>query len=65
MTRDALVRHFAGLRTDWSANVVATNSAGYVARSREWGLVRPAMHEGRYLLTEFGERLRDEIGGDR
>jgi hypothetical protein len=57
--RSALVAHFSDARPDWSANVAATNSAGYVARCREWGLVKPEQRDRKYVLTEFGFDIRE------
>lgn len=38
----------------WTETQAATNTAGYVARAREWGLVELKQHRGKYLLTDFG-----------
>jgi hypothetical protein len=40
--------------TRWSGSAAGTNAMSYVARAREWGLVEPALIDGRYLLTERG-----------
>jgi hypothetical protein len=40
--------------TRWSGSAAATNAMSYVARAREWGLVEPALVDGRYLLTDRG-----------
>jgi hypothetical protein len=40
--------------TRWSGSTAATNAMSYVARGREWGLVEPALVDGRYLLTDRG-----------
>lgn len=53
-TRPELVETFQQKRPDWSSNVAATNAQGYLARAREWGLVQPKQHSGRYALTKFG-----------
>jgi hypothetical protein len=42
---------------EWTESVAATNAAGYVARSREWGLVAPRQVQGRYEITNFGRDL--------
>ena len=34
---------------------------GYVARAREWGLLEPRLHGGRYRLTEFGSERLDKV----
>jgi hypothetical protein len=59
-----LVDAFQRDRPDWSPNVAATNAQGYVARAREWGLVRPKQVAGRYALTEFGIEYLTEIIND-
>lgn len=56
-TRQELVSHFEQLRPAWTENMVATNAAGYLARCREWGLVKPAQHRRRYLLTDCGNEF--------
>ena len=38
----------------WSGNQADTNSMGYMARGREWGLVELALRDGRYQLTDRG-----------
>jgi len=53
-TRDDVMKHFEKQWPDWSPNEISTNSAGYVARAREWGLVEPKQTNGLYRLTEFG-----------
>lgn len=40
--------------TRWNGSTAGTNAMSYVARGREWGLVEPALIDGRYLLTERG-----------
>lgn len=57
--RPGLVKHFSDLRPEWGKNVAATNAAGYLARCREWGLVKPRQHEGSYLLTEYGLDMKE------
>jgi hypothetical protein len=52
-TREEIVARFAA---DWSGAAAATNVAGYVSRGREWGLVEPKLRDGRYALTERGQR---------
>lgn len=52
--RAALVERLRALRPDWSDAQANTNTAGYVARSREWGLVKAQQVDGRYVLTDFG-----------
>lgn len=53
-TRQDLLDHMATAWTDWTENEVSTNSAGYVARAREWGLVEPKQTKSRYHLTPLG-----------
>lgn len=45
-------------RAPWKLNEGSTNTAGYVARAREWGLVEPKQRNRRYHLTTLGEELR-------
>jgi Arc/MetJ-type ribon-helix-helix transcriptional regulator len=40
--------------TRWTGSTAATNAMSYVARGREWGLVEPALVDGRYRLTARG-----------
>ena len=47
----------------WTDNEVSTNSGGYIARAREWGLVEPKQAKGRYHLTEFGEQYLSNLNG--
>lgn len=53
-TRRAVLEHFQNTWPQWTANEVSSNSAGYVARAREWGLVELKQMESRYHLTAFG-----------
>jgi hypothetical protein len=39
---------------EWRGATADTNSAGFVSRSREWGLVEPELIEQRYRLTALG-----------
>jgi hypothetical protein len=63
-TRIELVDAFQRGRPDWTSSVTATNSQGYLARAREWGLVHPKQLSGRYGLTDFGEAYLAEITHD-
>ena len=63
-SRLELVEVFQTARPDWTASVAATNTQGYVARAREWGLVESKQVAGTYRLTEFGERYTAEINND-
>lgn len=53
-TRQDLLDHVANVWTSWTDNEVSTNSAGYVARAREWGLVEPKQTKSQYHLTPLG-----------
>lgn len=58
-TRAELVEAFRAARPDWRDSVSATNTQGYVARAREWGLIAPKVVDGRYELTELGAELAE------
>lgn len=60
-TREQLIMGFQSAHPDWKPNVVSTNAAGYLARCREWGLVKPVQAQRRYLITEFGQSLLSEM----
>jgi hypothetical protein len=53
-TRQDVLDHFANVWTSWTDNEVSTNSAGYIARAREWGLVEPKQTKSQYYLTPLG-----------
>lgn len=53
-TRPELLAHFREIWPQWTDKEIATNAAGYVARSREWGLLQPNQIERRYRLTGLG-----------
>jgi hypothetical protein len=53
-TRQDVLDHVANVWTSWTDNEVSTNSAGYIARAREWGLVEPKQTQSRYHLTPLG-----------
>lgn len=62
-SRTELLGHFASVWPDWTDSEISTNTAGYVSRSREWGLVHPKQERGIYRLTEFGlNHLQEERG---
>ncbi len=64
-TRQEVLARTAENWPSWTDNEVSTNSGGYIARAREWGLVQPKQTKGRYQLTEFGEHyLTTSIGRD-
>lgn len=56
-TRQEVLEHMAGAWTDWTENEVSTNSAGYIARAREWGFVEPKQTKSQYHLTPLGHEL--------
>lgn len=53
-TRQDVLNHMAEAWSDWTENEVSTNSAGYIARAREWGLVEPKQTKSHYHLTPLG-----------
>jgi hypothetical protein len=55
-TREELVFRFP----EWPGNVAATNTVGFISRSREWGLVEPELADERYRLTELGRAVARE-----
>jgi hypothetical protein len=59
--RATLVASFAERHPEWTAAMANTNTTGYVARSREWGLVEPKLVEGRYWLSDQGRARRRDI----
>lgn len=64
--RSQLVEAISSAHPEWTETVAATNAAGYVARSREWGLVSRRQVQGRYELTDYGRKLiEDEWGGQK
>ena len=62
--REGLIDAFNGRWPEWNRNVASTNSAGYIARGREWGLVEMGQIERRYVLTELGHQVLSEQGVD-
>jgi hypothetical protein len=58
--RDGLVEHFAAARPEWTLSMASSVVQGYVARSREWGLLEPRLVEGRYWLTDAGRELAEQ-----
>ncbi len=60
VTRDELVETFSAQLTA-RADQAATYAAGYIARTREWGLVEEKQQEGRYVLTAFGEEQSSKL----
>jgi len=53
-TRQDVLDHVAKAWPDWTENEVSTNSAGYIARAREWGLIEPKQTKTKYHLTPLG-----------
>lgn len=52
---DEFVRYGAEtLGREWTEKTAASYATGYVARCREWGLLKPKQANGLYVLTEFG-----------
>jgi hypothetical protein len=60
--REQLVARISRARSDWSPATSSSIAQGYVARTREWGLVEPRLHSGKYRLTEFGTAWLREGG---
>jgi hypothetical protein len=56
-TRDEVVERFHSHRPEWSEATASSIAQGYIARSREWGLVEPRLVDGRYWLTTTGRDL--------
>jgi Arc/MetJ-type ribon-helix-helix transcriptional regulator len=54
-TRDELTGHFP----EWRGHLATTNTVGFISRSREWGLVEPALVEGRYRLSDLGRAVAE------
>ena len=50
--RTGLIEQAGAAHPDWSPSVLETNVAGFIARGREWGLIRQKQYRGRYLLEE-------------
>ena len=53
-TREDVLDHAATQWPEWTENEVSTNSAGYIARAREWGLIEPKQSKYHYHLTPLG-----------
>jgi hypothetical protein len=51
-TRTDLIEQVRAAHPDWTESVVETNVAGFIARGREWGLIRHKQIRGRYILEE-------------
>jgi len=61
-TRQDVLDHVAKAWPDWTENEVSTNSAGYIARAREWGLVEPKQTKTKYHLTQLGIEIANGAG---
>lgn len=59
-TRDALLTAMADAR-EWSPSIASSATQGYIARSREWGLVEPKLTGGTYRLTDFGKETLHNV----
>jgi Arc/MetJ-type ribon-helix-helix transcriptional regulator len=59
--RNELVRSFTEKHPEWTAATASSVAQGYIARSREWGLLEPRLVEGRYWLTDAGRKLAREL----
>ena len=55
--RGAAIRAFTDEFPEWSRSRVEAVVQGYVARSREWGLLELKLVSGKYQLTPTGRRL--------
>lgn len=58
-TRQDVLNHVATVWTSWTDNEVSTNSAGYIARAREWGLVESKQTKSHYHLTPLGHEYNN------
>lgn len=59
-TRYALLLSMKTAR-DWTPSIASSATQGYIARSREWGLVEPKLVGGTYRLTEFGKEILHNV----
>ena len=55
--RHEMIQVFANQWSDLTATNTETNTAGYVARGREWGLVKMELQDRCYVLTDFGKSV--------
>ena len=53
--RHEMIEVFANQWPDLTATNTETNTAGYVARGREWGLIGMTQIDACYVLTDFGK----------
>lgn len=61
VTRPELADVYKARYPDWTDSQISTNAAGYVARSREWGLIEPKLVDRRYRVTPTGGQLLDRL----
>lgn len=54
--REEVVSAISADRPEWTVATASSVAQGYVARSREWGLLQPRLDKGRYRLTPLGEK---------
>lgn len=62
-SREELVAAIGEEKSAWTHAFASSVAQGYVARAREWGLLEPRIRQGRYRLTEFGEKWQRELAG--
>lgn len=55
--RSDLVSRLHTGNAGWSRSEASSYAAGYVARAREWGLLKPQLEEGRYMITSLGRDI--------
>lgn len=60
-SREEVVERFNGFRPEGSRAEASSIVQGYIARSREWGLVEPQIVDGRYWLTATGREFLDQV----
>jgi hypothetical protein len=60
-SRKRLEAAFGELVDATSPNTVRSVAQGYVSRAREWDLLEPDLRDGRYALTDLGERVLTEL----
>ena len=53
-TRQDVLGHAGTQWPEWNENEVSTNAAGYIARTREWGLLELKQTKSHYNLTPLG-----------
>jgi hypothetical protein len=53
-TRVELIAAIERTHPDWPGGTAATNAAGYVARTREWGILSDKQVNHQYVVAEEG-----------